>query len=91
MHDLIDTQISRALKNWAAVEQPPANVRSRLLFKAASCEPLQNKFTESAHIDPRYYTGLNSRHGYSLPTNGSFYHPLLWILHLNLTPIRNVA
>jgi hypothetical protein len=91
MDNLSDIYISQCLKNWAASEQPPNNIRSRLLLKAASASLHDESFAspDASFAYPSYRQSAGSL--FPIPTGGSFYQPLLWVLHLNLTPIKNIA
>lgn len=41
-HELVDRYIQHSLKNWAAEQRPPTNVKARLLLQASSRSPLRS-------------------------------------------------
>lgn len=93
MNDLTDAYIQHSLKNWAALQQPPANARARLLLVASAAV---------SHLDSRLARADGNGHFVPLasnrppaercikPFNESFMQNKLWPLHMALIPFRSM-
>jgi hypothetical protein len=93
MNDPMDRYIGQSLKNWAAQQQPPANLRARILFGVAS-KPAPSE----PHKQPEQFLSRSDHDGHFEPlaSNRSpsermiapFSQPTLWPLHVALFPFR---
>ena len=88
MNDSIDGYVRQVLKNWAAVQQPPANGRARLLLLASS-PSAQRAFYENQEA-----AALELKQLANCPLNmaSEFYDlPLLLAVQLTYTTLRRVT
>ena len=88
MSDATDIYIRQTLKNWAAEQQPPENMRARLLLIAASgprelSSPRQAEQSK-IHIVIPNQTPLDQ----AIKLHGI---PWLWVGYIPLTPTRQVT
>lgn len=88
MKELTDQYVRRALKNWAAAQNPPANGRARLLLVAASIQREQPYTVETTLKPKEYASALQS----PLDQAMRFYNlPWLYLAHVALSPTRRVT
>jgi len=90
MEKLTDTHIRQSLKNWAASQKPPENGRGRLLRLAAAASGA-DYLTYDKTPDRRVPVDAVRNRLPMFQTTGSFYQPLLWVMHLNMTPLKNIT
>jgi len=88
MRDATDTYIRQTLKNWAAEQQPPENMRARLLLIAAAGQrelssPRQAEQSQIHIVIPNRTSLDQAIQLHDLPW--------LWVSHLSLTPLRQVT
>lgn len=87
MEDFTDSYLSQRLKNWAANQDPPGNIKARLLFKAAAAAAVDLRLDCPAYSQ-RNKTYLDALTRLPGCTPGTFHQPLLMVLRLSLTPIK---
>ena len=91
MRDSSDIYIRQTLKNWAAEQQPPENLRARLLLIAASGQ-FEKSSQKQAKQANRSRIDLVNQNQTAIDQMMQLHNsPLLWGSHLSLTPIRQVT
>jgi len=85
MGDLFDSYIRRGMKNWVAHHRPPRDGRQRLLKIAALSIECPDRSTE----DVFFRAKMASQKPYEKAIEAT--HPWFWMLHLELSPLRNLA
>ena len=95
MNDPMDRYLGQSLKNWSAQQQPPANLRARLLLVAASQparreqSPQRDQYLSRADHDG-HFEPLASNRSPSERMIAPFSQPTLWPLHVALIPFRSL-
>ena len=85
----MDAYIRQGLKNWAAQQPPPANVRTRILLVAAS--PLSQQEPRLPHLDEhRFLKPLTSEAFSSYPRFDPFRQPWFLAFHSSLSPLHHL-
>jgi len=90
MERMTDTHIRQSLKNWASNQHPPSNGRARLLL-IASVTATGDQPGAGNGLDARMPVDLVRSRLPMYQASGSFYQPLLWVLHFNMTTVKNVT
>lgn len=84
---MMERYLQQALKNWAARQQPPENVRSRLILMASSHEVLLQE-PANYHFDEKAFFQQCSYSTPSLGATKSF--DFVWAFHLPIAALRMV-
>lgn len=80
--DPMDNYIRGGLKNWAAKQQPPANIRARLLLVASATGQQSETAQTQPEVIPLPYVSPAGR-AFD-PLNNAW----LWIQHFSMSPMR---
>ena len=85
----MDAYIRQGLKNWAAEQEPPANLRTRVLLIAAS--PLSQQMPRIRHVDEYgCLKPFTSEVSFSYPRFDPFKQSWFLAFHSALSPLRHL-